>query len=74
MSQSHSKSRQQAEIAFGKAQSEFFARNRAVDEQDSIVHARDEKTLRLREARLAKELADRVKATSALVTKRAAKP
>lgn len=73
MTQTYSKSRQQAELAFGKAQSEFFARNRAVDELDSIVQARDEKTLRLREARLAKELEDRTRATTALVSKRAKK-
>ncbi|MBB3977012.1 hypothetical protein GGQ64_002212 [Rhizobium azooxidifex] len=71
---SHSKSRQQAELAFGKEQSQFFARNRAVDEHDSIVQARDEKTLRLREARLAKEQEDRAKATAALLSKRAVRP
>lgn len=67
MTQTHSKSRQQAEIAFGKAQSQFHARERAVEERDSIVVAREEKTLRLREARLARELA----ATAAPISKRA---
>jgi hypothetical protein len=71
MAQTYSKSRQQAEIAFGNAQSQFFARNSAVDELDSIVQAREEKTLRLREARLAKELQDRAAATACLVAKRA---
>lgn len=70
MSQTHSKSRQQAEIAFGNAQTQFFARNSAVDELDSIVRSREEKTLRLREARLAKEAHDRATATASLLTRR----
>ncbi|MBB3412152.1 hypothetical protein FHT87_006122 [Rhizobium sp. BK316] len=73
MSQTHSKSRQKAEIAFGNAQSQFFARNNAVEELDSLVLARDEKTRRLREARLAKELKDRAAATASLIAKRAKK-
>lgn len=71
MSQTHSKSRQKAEIAFGNAQSQFFARNNAVEELDSLVLAREEKTRRLREARLAKELKDREAATASLIAKRA---
>jgi hypothetical protein len=71
MTQTHSKSRQQAEIAFGNARSQFFARNSAVDELDSIVRSREEKTLRLREARLAKQLQDRAAATAYLLAKRA---
>jgi hypothetical protein len=55
MTQNFSKSRQQAEAAFGRTQTEFFARGRAVEELDSIVEARDAKTSRLREARMAKE-------------------
>ncbi|AOF94332.1 hypothetical protein [Sinorhizobium sp. RAC02] len=70
MSQTHSKSRQQAEIAFGNAQSQFFARNSAVDELDSIVRSREERTLRLREARLAKEVHDRATATASLLARR----
>ena len=54
-----SKSRQQAEIAFGNAQAQFFAKHKAVEEVQSIDKARDAKTLRLREARLAKEMDDR---------------
>jgi hypothetical protein len=42
-----------------------------VEELDSVAQARDAKTLRLREARLAKELADRMSATSNLIAKRA---
>ncbi|TCL65709.1 hypothetical protein [Rhizobium sp. BK251] len=71
MSQTHSKSRQQAEIAFGNLQSQFFARNRAVEELDSLVCSRDEKTVLLREARLAKELQDRATTTASLLAKRA---
>ena len=71
MTQTHSKSRQQAEIAFGKTQTEFFARGQAMDALDSIAQARDEKTSRLREARRAKELTDRLSATSAPVGKHA---
>ena len=58
MEQTYSKSRQQAEIAFGAAQSQFFARGHAIEELQSIATMRDDKTLRLRAARLAKELAD----------------
>lgn len=58
MAEQYSKSRQQAEIAFGKAQSQFFARGQAFEELDAIAAARNEKTLRLREARLAKEAQD----------------
>jgi hypothetical protein len=73
MAQTFSKSRQQAEIAFGNAQSQFFARNNAVDELDFLTRSREEKTLRLREARLAKELQDRTAATASLLVKRAKK-
>ena len=73
MTETHSKSRHAAEIAFGNTQTEFFARGHAVEEHDSIIQAREEKTLRLREARKAKEMIDRMSATNALVTKRARK-
>lgn len=55
MTDTYSKSRQTAETAFGNLQSQFFARNHAVAEIDFIEHARQTKTARLREARLAKE-------------------
>ena len=67
MVQTHSKSRQRAEIAFGKTQSQLVARQRMAEERSSLVLAREEKTLRLREARLAKELA----AGGAIIPKRA---
>ncbi|MDR7147554.1 hypothetical protein J2X43_005792 [Rhizobium sp. BE258] len=54
-----SKSRQQAEIAFGNVQTQFLAKHKAVEEVQSTDKARDAKTLRLREARLAKEMDDR---------------
>lgn len=65
MTPTHSRSRQQAEIAFAKAQSQFLARERAADELDAAAEARREKTLRLRTARLARELEDRARAASA---------
>lgn len=54
MIQTYSKSRQQAEIAFGKAQSQFLARESAAEAPDMQAL----KTARLREARLAKALQD----------------
>jgi hypothetical protein len=71
MTNTPSKSRQQAETAFAAAQSEFFARGRAVDELDSIAQAREEKTLRLRAARLAKE--QEAQAATAPASKRSQK-
>jgi hypothetical protein len=55
MTDTYSKSRQTAETAFGSLQSQFFARNHAVEEIDFVERARQTKTARLREARLAKE-------------------
>ena len=71
MTQTHSKSRQQAEIAFGNVQSQFFGRGNAVEERDVTIQAREDKTARLREARLAKETQDRSNAVAALAAKRA---
>jgi len=70
MTETYSKSRQRAETVFGNLQTEFFAKNNAAEELDSAAKARDAKTVRLREARLAKEQADRLSATSALLAKR----
>ncbi|WP_018902431.1 hypothetical protein [Rhizobium sp. 2MFCol3.1] len=70
MTVTYSKYRQQAETAFGSLQTEFFAKNNATEELQSLVQARDARTFRLREARLAKEQADRMSATSALLAKR----
>lgn len=74
MTENYSKPRQKAEIAFGKIQSQFFARERAFEELDAIVVARDEKTLRLREARLAKQLQDSIKPAASPLSKRVRKP
>lgn len=73
MTQTHSKSRQQAEIAFGHTQSQFFARNHAVEEIDALIQAREAKTNRLRQARLAKEAHDIATASAALIAKRGRK-
>jgi hypothetical protein len=73
MTQTHSKSRQQAEIAFGHIQTQFFAKDHVVEELDFNVQAREAKTLRLREARMAKELEGRAAAISGLINKRAKK-
>lgn len=70
MTQSYSKSRQTAEIAFGNLQTPFFSKNNAVGELEAMTQSREAKTQRLREARQAKELADRTAATSALLAKR----
>ena len=67
----YSKSRQQAESLFKKAQSQFLARNRAVGEIDAIAVARAEKTARLRNARLAKEADDRARTSAMPILKRA---
>jgi hypothetical protein len=71
MTQTHSKTRQQAEIAFSHEQSQFFARGHAVEEMDAI--ARDAKTTRLREARLAKQAQDIANVSAGLIEKRAGK-
>lgn len=69
MTETLSKSRQTADVAFGKAQSQFVARKRAFEELDLVVVARDAKTVRLREARLAKEAEDRLSLLSAKSSK-----
>ncbi|MEP4030912.1 hypothetical protein [Roseibium polysiphoniae] len=73
MSENYSKLRQQAEFAFGKTQSQLFERKRAIEDLNSIVIARDEKTQRLREARLAKELQDCMASATKPSSKRAKK-
>lgn len=66
---SQSKSREQAEAAFGHLQSQFFARGHAVEEMDHVTKSREDKTARLREARLAKEEEDRLRASTNPVVK-----
>lgn len=73
MQETYSKSRQQAEIDFGAAQSQFFARGHAAEELQSIATLRDEKTLRLRAARLASELSKGAEDTKPASAKKRAK-
>lgn len=71
MTETYSKSRQRAEVAFGNVQTQFFAKSQAVEELQSDAQSQQAKTLRLREARLARECDNRASATSALIAKRA---
>ena len=57
MSEAVSKAWKLAEIAFDKTQSQFLARARAFEEHDTVTAERDEKTQRLRAARLEREQA-----------------
>lgn len=52
------KARDQAEVAFGKTQTQSLARERSYSEIDAVAAARDAKTARLRQLRLEKEAAD----------------
>lgn len=56
MTRAPSKARQRAEIAFDEAQSQFLARKRAVEGAGAPLTAQAEKTMRLREARLARDI------------------
>ena len=73
MTQTYSRSRQQAENAFAEAQSQFLARERPVEELDAITQARAEKTLRLKTARMARDLNEPARAAAALALTRATK-
>ena len=73
MTPTFTKARQQAELAFGQTQTEFFAKGHAVEELDFIVQAREAKTARLRDARMAQESKARTRAISGLILKRAKK-
>ena len=64
MTQNISRALQQAEIAFAKTQSQFLARTRAAEATDDNAQARQEKTARLKKARLARELEERARVTS----------
>ena len=61
------------QVAFVGIQSQFYGRGGAAEEQDATVAAREEKTARLREARLAKDRRDMIAATAAKFAKRASK-
>ncbi|MBB3318177.1 hypothetical protein FHT77_004073 [Rhizobium sp. BK181] len=58
MTQTYSKSRQQAEIAFSLIQSQFCAHGQGVQELETEEQARQVKTQRLRDARLARDAQD----------------
>ncbi|MCZ0962504.1 hypothetical protein [Paracoccus benzoatiresistens] len=59
MTENRSDARGRAELVFSKLQAPSSARDRAFDEINAIRAAGAEKTQRLREARLAKELQDK---------------
>ena len=59
------KSREQAEISFGKLQTQSLASSRLMSEQDALTIARNAKTARLREQRLEKEAQDLAAAAAA---------
>ena len=67
------RSRDQAETAFSKTQTQSLSLGRIVSEQDAVSRAREEKTARLRELRLEKEAADQLAAASAPAPKRKVK-
>ena len=56
MTKNHSDARERAELVFSELQAPLSARDRAFEEVNAIRAAGAEKTRRLREARLAKEL------------------
>lgn len=58
MTETMNKARERAESAFGRTQSQFIERSRVLSEHDAVTEARDEKTLRLRQLRKAKEASD----------------
>jgi hypothetical protein len=59
MTQYSGKSHRQAEHASNLTQFEFFAKDHAVQEEEFLTEAREAKTVRLRQARMAKELQGR---------------
>ncbi|WCL55400.1 hypothetical protein [Gimibacter soli] len=74
MTNTNARSRQQAEPVVDRKQLQIVARERAFEELEEAASASDEKTVRLREARLAREMKDRLKAAAArAVTKSARK-
>lgn len=55
LTENSTKTRDQAESAFSKTQTQFMARSRTISEIDAVTLERDAKTLRLRELRLERE-------------------
>ncbi|MET0747035.1 MAG: hypothetical protein ABWY49_02480 [Rhizobium sp.] len=73
MAEQSRKSDLESEVSFVGAQSQFYGRGGATEEMNAVVAAREEKTARLREARLAKDRRDMIMATAAKLAKRAGK-
>ncbi len=59
------KTRDQAESAFSKTQTQSLSLGRIISEQDAVSQAREEKTARLRELRLDKQADDLAAAAAA---------
>ena len=55
MTENSSKTREQAESAFNRTQTQSMARNRTISEIDDVVAEREAKTFRLRQLRLERE-------------------
>jgi hypothetical protein len=66
-------SRDLADALFVATQSQFYGRGEAAAELNAAIAAREEKTARLREARLTKDRRDLIAATAAKLAKRSAK-
>ncbi|MBW9065755.1 hypothetical protein JNB71_20840 [Rhizobium herbae] len=61
MTENSTKTRDQAETAFSRTQTQFMARNRTISEIDDVAAEREAKTLRLRQLRLEREASTPVK-------------
>ncbi|WP_308909294.1 hypothetical protein [Pseudokordiimonas caeni] len=73
MTNTNAKPRQQAEPVVDRKQLQIVARERAFEELEEAAYANDEKTSRLREARLAREMKERLKAAAARAVSKSAK-
>jgi hypothetical protein len=61
VTENSTKTRDQAETAFSRTQTQFMARNRTISEIDDVAAEREAKTLRLRQLRLEREASAPVK-------------
>jgi hypothetical protein len=71
MTQEQSRLYRRAELVSNLAQAQFFAKDHAAQEEEFLTQTREAKTLRLRNARMAKELRGRTLAISGLISLRA---
>ena len=69
MTENRSEARERAELVFSKPQELSSARDRTFNEINAIRAAGAEKTLKLREARLARELRDKEAQNARLASK-----